>query len=165
MKRTIVSLLAIALITPVLAFAYHHDKKMKNTMDVVEMADHTGFFTTLIAAVQAAGLEETLKGEGPFTVLAPTDEAFAKLPAGTIDDLLKPENKDKLVGILTYHVIPAKAMSADVVKMSSAPTVNGKEVMIKVEGDAVMINDAKVVKVDVPATNGVIHIIDTVLIP
>jgi uncharacterized surface protein with fasciclin (FAS1) repeats len=118
-----------------------------------------------VAAVQAAGLTETLKGEGPFTVFAPTDEAFAKLPAGTVEDLLKPENKEKLVAILTYHVVPGKVTSEEVVKMTSAKTVNGEEITIKTADGKVMIDDATVIKADVPASNGVIHVIDTVLMP
>ena len=133
--------------------------------DVVDTAVAAGQFKTLAAALNAAGLVETLKGEGPFTVFAPTDDAFAKLPAGTVDNLLKPENKDELVAILTYHVVPGKVMAADVVKLDEAKTVNGKMVDIKVEGETVMVNDAKVTKADIVASNGVIHVIDTVLLP
>ena len=133
--------------------------------DIVDTAVAAGKFNTLAAALKAAGLVETLKGPGPFTVFAPTDEAFAKLPAGTLEDLLKPENKQKLTAILTYHVVPAKAMAADVAGMSSAKTVNGKELTLKAEGGKVMVNDATVTKADIEATNGVIHVIDTVLIP
>ncbi len=133
--------------------------------DIVETAVAAGSFNTLVAAVQAAGLTETLKGEGPFTVFAPTDEAFAKLPAGTVEDLLKPENKEKLVAILTYHVVPGKVTSEEVVKMTSAKTVNGEEITIKTADGKVMIDDATVIKADVPASNGVIHVIDTVLMP
>ncbi|MDN2481154.1 fasciclin domain-containing protein [Vibrio agarivorans] len=141
-----------------------HDHGMKK-MDIVDTAAQNGSFTTLVAAVKAAGLVETLKGEGPFTVLAPTDDAFAALPEGTIDMLLMPENKDKLIAILTYHVIPAKAMAEDVVKLTTAATVQGQEVMITVNGDGVMVNDATVVATDVVASNGVIHVIDKVLMP
>jgi len=133
--------------------------------DIVDTAVAAGNFKTLVAAVKAAGLVDTLKGPGPFTVFAPTDEAFAKLPAGTVEDLLKPENKQKLVSILTYHVVPAKAMASDVTKMDAAKTVNGKEIKLKVDGGKVMVNDAKVVKADIAASNGVIHVIDTVLMP
>jgi uncharacterized surface protein with fasciclin (FAS1) repeats len=122
-------------------------------------------FNTLAAAVTAADLVETLKGEGPFTVFAPTDEAFAALPEGTLDDLLKPENKDKLVGILTYHVVPGKVMAADVVKLTSAKTVQGGEVTIAVEGDTVKVDGATVTTADVECSNGVIHIIDAVILP
>ena len=131
---------------------------------VVGVAVGAGNFTTLVAAVKAAGLVDTLNGAGPFTVFAPTDEAFAKLPAGTIDELLKPENKAKLTAILTYHVLAGKVMAADV-KTSSAKTVNGKEAAINVDGGKVMIGAAHVVKTDIAASNGVIHVIDTVLIP
>ena len=133
--------------------------------DVVDTAVAAGQFKTLAAALNAAGLVETLKGDGPFTVFAPTDDAFAKLPAGTVENLLKPENKDELVAILTYHVVPGKVMAADVVKLDEAKTVNGKMVDIKVEGETVMVNDAKVTKADIVASNGVIHVIDTVLLP
>jgi uncharacterized surface protein with fasciclin (FAS1) repeats len=133
--------------------------------DIVDTAVAAGQFKTLASALDAAGLVGTLKGEGPFTVFAPTDEAFAKLPAGTLEDLLKPENKDKLVAILTYHVVPGKVEAADVAKLDEAKTVNGKMVDIKVEGDTAMVNNAKVTKVDIPASNGVIHVIDTVIMP
>jgi uncharacterized surface protein with fasciclin (FAS1) repeats len=122
-------------------------------------------FNTLVAAVKAAGLVDTLKGPGPFTVFAPTDEAFAKLPAGTLESLLKPENKDKLVDILKYHVVAGKVMAKDVVKLNSAKTVEGQEVTIKTMGGKVMVNDAHVVKTDVAASNGVIHVIDSVILP
>jgi uncharacterized surface protein with fasciclin (FAS1) repeats len=133
--------------------------------DVVDTAVATGQFKTLAAALNAAGLVETLKGDGPFTVFAPTDDAFAKLPAGTVENLLKPENKDELVAILTYHVVPGKVMAADVVKLDEAKTVNGKMVDIEVESETVMVNDAKVTKADIIASNGVIHVIDTVVLP
>jgi uncharacterized surface protein with fasciclin (FAS1) repeats len=133
--------------------------------DIIDTAVGAGQFKTLAAAVEAAGLVETLKGKGPYTVFAPTDEAFAKLPAGAVDDLLKPENKDKLTAILTYHVVAGKVMAADVVKMTEAKTVNGKPVAIKADGGTVMINDAKVISADIDASNGVIHVIDTVLMP
>jgi len=132
--------------------------------DIVAVASGAGSFNTLVAAVKAAGLVETLQGKGPFTVFAPTDEAFAKLPAGTVENLLKPENKEKLVAILTYHVVPGKVMAADV-KTMKAKTVNGKELDIKVADGTVTVNDAKVVKTDVAASNGVIHVIDTVVLP
>ena len=119
----------------------------------------------LAAALGTAGLVDTLKGAGPFTVFAPTDAAFAKLPAGTIENLLKPENKDQLTAILTYHVVAGKVMAADVVKLSEAKTVNGAPVKIAVSGDKVMVNDATVAAADVTASNGVIHVIDTVLLP
>jgi uncharacterized surface protein with fasciclin (FAS1) repeats len=124
-----------------------------------------GSFNTLVAAVKAAGLVDTLKGTGPFTVFAPTDAAFAKLPAGTLDDLLKPENKAKLQGILTYHVVAGKVMAADVVKLKTAKTVQGQDLTIKVEGSTVMVDNAKVTKTDIGCSNGVIHVIDTVMLP
>jgi transforming growth factor-beta-induced protein len=133
--------------------------------DVVDTAVAAGKFNTLVAAVKAAGLVETLKGAGPFTVFAPTDDAFAKLPAGTVEELLKPENKQKLVAILTYHVVPAKAMAADVASMSSAKTVNGKELKLKADGGKVMVDNATVTTADIECSNGVIHVIDTVLMP
>ena len=132
--------------------------------DIVDTAVAANF-KTLVAAVKAAGLVETLKGDGPFTVFAPTDEAFAKLPAGTVENLLKPENKDKLVAVLTYHVVPGKVTSKQVVKLNSAKTVQGGNVSISANGGTVMINNAKVIKADVPASNGVIHVIDTVILP
>jgi len=132
--------------------------------DVVDTAVNAGSFKTLVAAVKAAGLVETLKGVGPFTVFAPTDEAFAKLPEGTVESLLKPENKDKLVAILTYHVVAGKVMAADVVKITEAKTVNGKSLTVKVDG-GVMVDNAKVVKTDIACSNGVIHVIDAVVLP
>lgn len=133
--------------------------------DIVDTAIGAGSFKTLTAALQAGGLVETLRGNGPFTVFAPTDEAFAKLPAGTVESLLKPENKDKLVAILTYHVVGGKVASTDVVKLSSAKTVNGKEVKIQVKDGKVHLDNATVTKADIHASNGVIHVIDAVLIP
>ncbi|GAK21281.1 LOW QUALITY PROTEIN: secreted and surface protein containing fasciclin-like repeats [Vibrio sp. JCM 19052] len=141
----------------------HEHGMMKE--DIVDVAVANGSFNTLVAAVKAAGLVDTLKGEGPFTVFAPTDEAFAKLPDGTVDMLLMPDNKDKLVAILTYHVVPGKVMAADVVKMDKATTVQGQDVMIKTMGDKVMINNATVIATDVKAKNGVIHVIDEVIMP
>ncbi len=133
--------------------------------DIVDTAVAAGSFKTLAAALQAAGLVDTLKGNGPFTVFAPTDEAFAKLPAGTVEELLKPENKAKLTAILTYHVVPGKVMASQVVSLKEAKTVNGKSVKIAVDNGTVMIDNAKVVKTDIGATNGVIHVIDTVILP
>jgi len=133
--------------------------------DIVDTAVGAGSFKTLVAAVQAAGLVETLKGAGPFTVFAPTDEAFAKLPEGTVESLLKPENKDKLVAVLTYHVVPGKVMAADVVKLTEASTVQGSKAKVKVEDGTVMIDNAKVVKTDIVTSNGVIHVIDAVILP
>jgi uncharacterized surface protein with fasciclin (FAS1) repeats len=133
--------------------------------DIVDVAVENGSFNTLVAAVQAAGLVDTLKGAGPFTVFAPTDAAFAALPKGTVDDLLKPENKSKLVDILTYHVVSGKVTSGDVVKLSEAATVEGSKVNVSVSGSTVKINDATVTAVDIAASNGVIHVIDKVLLP
>lgn len=131
---------------------------------IVDVAAGAGQFATLVAAVKAAGLADTLSGTGPFTVFAPTDEAFAKLPAGTVESLLKPENKDKLAAVLTYHVLSGKVMASDV-KTSDPKTVNGKSVAIKVDAGKVTVGTANVVKTDISASNGVIHVIDTVLIP
>jgi uncharacterized surface protein with fasciclin (FAS1) repeats len=133
--------------------------------DIVDTAVAAGSFNTLAAALQAADLIATLKGKGPFTVFAPTDAAFAKLPAGTVEDLLKPENKAKLVEILTYHVVPGSVSSAQVVKMTSAKTVEGQSVKISTKNGGVMIDNATVVQADILASNGVIHVIDTVILP
>jgi uncharacterized surface protein with fasciclin (FAS1) repeats len=131
--------------------------------DIVDTAVSAGSFNTLVKAVQAAGLVETLKGAGPFTVFAPTDEAFAKLPEGTLEALLK--DPAKLKGVLTYHVVPGKVMAADVVKIKSAKTVQGSSAKVKVMGSDVMIDGAKVVKTDIVCDNGVIHVIDSVILP
>jgi len=133
--------------------------------DIVDTAVAAGSFSTLVAAVQAAGLVETLKGDGPFTVFAPTDEAFAKLPEGTVEMLLKPENKDKLVAVVTYHVVAGKVMSGDIAGKRVAPeTVQGRPIAVNATS-GVMVNDARVIAADVEATNGVIHVIDKVLLP
>ena len=142
-----------------------HSSHAGDQKDIVDTAVAAGSFKTLAAALKAADLVETLKGTGPFTVFAPTDEAFAKLPAGTLDDLLKPENKAKLKGILTYHVISGKVMAADVVKLKSAKTVNGQNLTIVVKDGTVMVDNAKVSKTDIMCTNGVIHVIDVVVLP
>ena len=131
---------------------------------VVEIAVGSPDHTTLVAAVKAAGLVETLSGKGPFTIFAPTNAAFAKLPAGTVESLLLPENKAKLVAILTYHVVPAKVMAADV-KTGEAPTVNGKALKLKASASGVMVNNAKVVATDLVGSNGVVHVVDTVILP
>jgi uncharacterized surface protein with fasciclin (FAS1) repeats len=133
--------------------------------DIVDTAVAAGQFNTLAAALKAAGLVDTLKGAGPFTVFAPTDAAFAKLPKGTVEDLLKPENKAKLTAILTYHVVPGKVMAADVVKVKDAKTVQGGVIKVNATGGKVMVDNATVVKTDIAASNGVIHVIDTVLMP
>jgi uncharacterized surface protein with fasciclin (FAS1) repeats len=133
--------------------------------DIVDTAVDAGQFQTLAAALEAAGLVETLKGAGPFTVFAPTDEAFAKLPAGTVETLLEPENKDRLTAILTYHVVPGKVMSQDVAGIDEAKTVSGKMIDVEADGSAVKVNDATVTQADIAATNGVIHVIDAVILP
>jgi uncharacterized surface protein with fasciclin (FAS1) repeats len=133
--------------------------------DIVDTAIAAGQFKTLAAALDGAGLVATLKGQGPFTVFAPTDAAFAKLPAGTVDTLLKPENKARLAAILTYHVVPGRVTAADVARLKEARTVNGETVDVTADGGSVMINDAKVTAADVAASNGVIHVIDTVMLP
>ena len=133
--------------------------------DIVDTAVAAGQFKTLAAALEAADLVDTLKGDGPFTVFAPTDAAFAKLPAGTVESLLKPENRDQLVAILTYHVVPGTVKAADVVKLDEAKTVNGKDVQITVADNGVQVGEANVIKTDIEASNGVIHVIDTVILP
>ena len=134
-------------------------------MDIIDTAVSAGNFKTLAAALDAAGLIDTLKGDGPFTVFAPTDEAFGKLPAGTVESLLLPENRDKLVSILTYHVVPGSVTSGQVATLSEAATVNGQMVDISVADSKVMVDNAHVVAVDIMATNGVIHVIDSVILP
>jgi uncharacterized surface protein with fasciclin (FAS1) repeats len=133
--------------------------------DIVDTAVGAGQFNTLATALGAAGLVATLKEPGPFTVFAPTDDAFAKLPDGTVENLLKPENKQQLVDVLTYHVVPGKVMAADVTKLDEAKTVNGKAIDIQVDGDSVKVNDANVTTTDIGASNGVIHVIDQVIMP
>jgi len=137
----------------------------KAEKDIVDTAAAVEDFSTLVAAVKAAGLVQTLKGDGPFTVFAPTNAAFEKLPEGTLEELLKPENKSKLTAILTYHVVPGKVMAADVVKLDSAKTVQGSKIAIQVKDGKVMVDNAKVVKTDIVTANGVIHIIDAVILP
>ena len=133
--------------------------------DIVQTAVSAGSFNTLAAALTAADLVDTLKGSGPFTVFAPTDEAFAKLPAGTVENLLKPENKEQLKAVLTYHVVPGKVMASQVTGLKSAKTVNGQELKIAVRDGKVMVDNAQVTKTDIAASNGVIHVIDTVVLP
>src|SRR5688500_17448421 len=133
--------------------------------DVVDTAVAAGKFNTLAAALKAAGLVDTLKGDGPFTVFAPTDDAFARLPEGALASLLKPENKEQLRGVLTYHVVPGRAMAADLKDGQAVKTVNGKSVSVQIQGGKVMVGDATVTQSDIPASNGVIHVIDTVLMP
>jgi len=155
---------AIALLVTAICSSCAQTDSTAAGKDIVAVASGAGNFTTLVKAIKAAGLVETLQGPGPFTVFAPTDAAFAKLPPGTLDDLLKPENKAKLAGILTYHVVPGKVMAADV-KTMMAKTVNSQELDIKATGGAVTVNNAKVTNTDIAAKNGVIHVIDTVLLP
>ena len=153
-----VGLMATGLVVFSAGAADHHEKK-----DIVDTAVAAGSFKTLAAALQAAGLVETLKGKGPFTVFAPTDEAFAKLPAGTVEALLK--DKEKLTQILLYHVVPGNVMAKDVVKLKSAKTAQGTAVKINVSGGKVMVDNANVVKTDIATSNGVIHVIDSVILP
>ncbi|WP_108483647.1 fasciclin domain-containing protein [Oceaniglobus ichthyenteri] len=156
-RRTFVALTAAAtLAAPV--FAAGHSK------DIVDTAVDAGSFSTLAAALGAAGLVDTLKGDGPFTVFAPTDDAFAALPEGTVEELLKPENKDQLTAILTYHVVPGKVMSGDLSNNMMATTVQGSDVTIMTEG-GVTVNGANVTSADIEASNGVIHVIDAVIMP
>jgi uncharacterized surface protein with fasciclin (FAS1) repeats len=165
MKTFIKASIFILLISvPALAAAgnYTHSKATK---DIVDTASAAGSFGTLVAAIQAADLVDVLKGSGPFTVFAPTDDAFAKLPEGTIDELLKPENKEQLQSILTYHVVPGKVMAEDAVKLTSAKTVNGKNFKITRSKNDLMIDNAKVIKTDILASNGIIHVIDHVIMP
>ena len=163
MKSRVAKLAAAALVGVVLAagstFAKTADK------DIIDTAVSAGQFKTLATAITAAGLAETLKGPGPFTVFAPTDAAFARLPAGTVENLLKPENKAQLTAILTYHVVPGVTTAADVVKLDAAKTVSGKMVSVRTSGGSVMLNNAHVVNADIAASNGIIHIIDSVLVP
>jgi uncharacterized surface protein with fasciclin (FAS1) repeats len=164
MKRAIGTLFAVVATTVSLAmgstFAFAANK------DIVDTAAAAGQFKTLVAAVKAAGLTETLKGSGPFTVFAPTDAAFAKLPKGTVENLLKPENKAKLVSILTYHVVSGKVLSKDIAgKATTAKSVEGAEITVDATKGGVKVDNAKVVKADIAASNGVIHVIDTVIMP
>jgi uncharacterized surface protein with fasciclin (FAS1) repeats len=165
LKLLIFVLLLVGLLVPIIGCNQTAKEHTALQKDIVDTAVGAGDFNTLVTAVKAADLVETLKGEGPFTVFAPTDEAFAKLPAGTVEDLLKPENKDKLVSILTYHVVSGKVMASDVVKLSHAKTVNGQSLTIKTSGGSVMVDNAQVVKTDIGCSNGVIHVIDAVVLP
>jgi uncharacterized surface protein with fasciclin (FAS1) repeats len=165
MKSFRISRVAAALACAAVVSLAGASRPQAQSQDIVDTAVAAGSFKTLAAALKAAGLVDTLKGKGPFTVFAPTDEAFAKLPAGTVEDLLKPENKQKLTQILTYHVVPGKVMAADVVKMKTAKTVNGKMVQIAVDGGTVRVDNATVIKTDIAASNGVIHVIDAVILP
>lgn len=157
--------IAALVVTLGLGFAGQAKAESMPDKDIVDTAVSAGSFKTLVAAAKAAGLVDTLKGEGPLTVFAPTDEAFAKLPAGTVENLLKPENRSKLQAILTYHVVPGRVTAGEVVKLSSAPTANGRELRISAADGKVMVDNAHVIKTDVMASNGVIHVIDAVMIP
>ncbi len=150
---------------PVMLMAGNYGYKSKASMDIIDTAVSARSFNTLVAALEAADLVDVLRGDGPFTVFAPTDEAFAKLPDGTVESLLLPENKAKLQSILTYHVVPGRFMAADVVAMSSAKTVNGQSFMISSSGGNAMVDKATIIKTDIVASNGVIHVIDTVILP
>lgn len=158
-KKLMIAAIAVIGLSGASVNAYASD------MDIVDTAVSAGQFKTLAAALDGAGLVQTLKGPGPFTVFAPTDAAFAKLPAGTVENLLKPENKEKLAAILTYHVVPGKVKAADVVKIKEAKTVNGEMIKVRAASGGVMINNANVTATDIEASNGVIHVIDTVILP
>lgn len=164
-NNTVFNLAALVALIALFSTEVFGGNYAKPKTDIVDTAVAAGDFTTLAAALEAAGLVVTLKGDGPFTVFAPTDEAFAKLPAGTVESLLKPENKDQLVAILTYHVVPGNVQAADVVKLTSATTANGSDVKISVREGVVFVNDSRVVATDIEASNGVIHVVDTVILP
>ena len=167
-SRSVVAVFALATaawVAGLAAFATNHGDKAKATKDIVDTAVAAGSFGTLAAALTAAGLVETLKGKGPFTVFAPTDAAFAKLPAGTVENLLKPENKAQLTNILTYHVVAGSVKAADVVKLTEAKTVHGQSVKITVKDGKVSVDGATVTATDIAASNGVIHVIDSVIMP
>ena len=166
-KRTLIAAQAVALAAfAVSALGDHHNEgEMAAKADIVDTAVAAGQFDTLAAALTAADLVGTLKGDGPFTVFAPTDEAFAKLPEGTVETLLKPENKDQLIAVLTYHVVAGKVAAQDVVKLDAATTVNGADVSITVADGGVQVDNANVVATDIEASNGIIHVIDTVILP
>jgi uncharacterized surface protein with fasciclin (FAS1) repeats len=161
-KTVFVGIVTGALMLSAAAVLAQDSNKSK---DIVETATAAGSFKTLAKALEAADLVDTLKGKGPYTVFAPTDEAFARLPAATLNDLLKPENKKQLQRILTYHVVPGRVTASEVVKLSTATAVSGDTLDIKSQGNTVMVDDARVVKTDVNASNGVIHVIDAVILP
>ena len=172
MKTSKIAIITIVLLSvPALIFAGGYNKSKTGnqastaSMDIVDTAVSAGQFNTLAAALKAADLVDTLRGDGPFTVFAPTDDAFAKLPEGTLEDLLRPENKAKLQSILTYHVVSGKVMAKDVTMMTSAKTVNGESFRISQSSGNVMVDNAKVIKTDIMASNGVIHVIDNVILP
>ncbi len=155
----------VAVVFVASSFTTKNEKVHEVEADIVDLAVSQDFLSTLVAAVQAGELVDVLKSDGPFTVFAPTNEAFAKLPAGTVENLLKPENKDQLVAVLTYHVVPGKVMSSDLSNGMKAKTVQGSEITIKLEGGKAMVNDATVTAADIAASNGVVHVIDTVILP
>jgi uncharacterized surface protein with fasciclin (FAS1) repeats len=166
MKSRVTSIAsAVAIVLAVVGLAIGSNFARATNQDIVDTAVGAGQFKTLAAALKAADLVGALKGSGPFTVFAPTDEAFAKLPAGTVENLLKPENKAKLTAILTYHVVPGAVKAEQVTKLDEAKTVNGAMVKVSTEDGKVMINDATVVKADIAASNGIIHVIDKVILP
>lgn len=155
----------IALVFIASSFAPKTNSVHEVEADIVDLAVATEFLSTLVAAVKAGDLVDVLKGDGPFTVFAPTNEAFAKLPAGTVENLLKPENKAKLVEVLTYHVVPGKILSTDLKNGQNAKTVQGSEITVTMMDGKVMINNATVTAADIMADNGVVHVIDTVILP
>ena len=159
--------LAVLPILVIFAVAMTTNNEINKTAenDIIDLAVNTDILSTLVAAVQAADLVEVLQGDGPFTVFAPTNEAFAKLPEGTVENLLKPENKDQLIAVLTYHVVPGKVMSGDLSDNMNATTVQGTDVNVRVNNYGVRVNGARVVQADIEATNGVVHVIDTVILP
>lgn len=159
--KSLISIVFASLVVASLANAHGHKEKK----DIVDVAASNSEFSTLVAAVKAAGLVDALKAEGPITVFAPNNAAFDKLPEGTVESLLKPENKDTLIQVLTYHVVPGKVDAAQVVKLNSAETLLGQDVSIKTMDSKVMINNAEVLATDVMASNGIIHVIDTVIMP
>ena len=160
MKKLLFNLAIASFLVTTSAFAMSHGKH-----DIVDVASKAGVFNTLIAAVKAAGLVEALKGEGPITVFAPTDDAFAKLPEGTIESLLKPENKDKLINILLYHVVSGEVMAETAITLDSAKTLQGSSFSINLDGKTLKIDGASVTQADIKASNGVIHVIDSVILP
>lgn len=165
MSKMFLSLLALIAPMALLSATAAETRCASEKKTIVETAVGAEDFSTLVAAVKAAGLVDVLAGEGPFTVFAPTNEAFAKLPEGTVEELLKPENREKLIAILKYHVVPGKVMAADVVKLTEAETAQGQKVTISVEGSTVKVDAATVIKTDIECSNGVIHVIDSVILP
>ncbi len=162
---SLLALFAVATLASGCCCSMRKAESAASSQTIVQTATTAKTFTTLVAALKSADLVEALSGTGPFTVFAPTDDAFAKLPAGTIDSLLKPENKEQLTQILTYHVVPGRVDAATVVGLPNAKTLGGQSVDIRVDGSTVMINDARVVQADIECANGIIHVVDTVLLP